>query len=711
MTEFTNGVENGETPVNPYSLLEAVNRSSDTANTAWLIFLAIMAYLMVAVAGVTHQDFLVGKPVSLPVLQVDIQLTQFFQFAPILLLLLHIGIVSQLVLLARKALEFDKAIRLLETSKKRTHPLRLELHNFFFVQAIAGPQRSPVMGGFLHAMSWLTLAILPVVLMLYIQVVFLPYHDVVITWTHRIALLLDVIILVLIGVFLMQAETSFFKAMWRTTASSPLSVFVTAGLLGLVSCFSLFIATVPGEYMDRVAIGLLGSADDKQQSRRDRRYRSGFLLPFGLRHGRDDTLFGLFRRNLVVTDTDLVVDKDATPGEPTLSLRGRDLRYAKLDRSDLHQADLTGANLNDASLEGTDLRDAWLNCSDLNELLLSDNREQANCTWAQRTSFKDANLSGAKLTGIDATDANFETANMRDAQLTYALLANTVFSSAKLQNADFTGGVQAQGANFLIASLEGADLTGAQLQNADFSSASLLMAKMNYAHLQGAKFQGATLDGASLLRAQMQGADLSDATIKGLDLRWASVWGAKPPTADDSGLADLSSVNFKPLTSRQRDTLKNVAENVASEQLRSQMTDALAPLIKTASGSGWGQGAESQAWRAVQDAGYNQADVTPYYRKSLSNYLTSIMCQPRWRLGAVAAGVARRAQDANFRGDRLQIYKALTNVNCPASAAIADDLLSIFPSGGDLVVPLPTEAVRVTPATNVDVDSVNQPAP
>ena len=32
------------------------------------------------------------------------------------------------------------------------------------------------------------------------------------------------------------------------------------------------------------------------------------------------------------TDTDLVADRDVTPGEPTLKLRGRDLRFARLDR-------------------------------------------------------------------------------------------------------------------------------------------------------------------------------------------------------------------------------------------------------------------------------------------------------------------------------------------------------------------------------------------
>ena len=44
---------------------------------------------------------------QLPILQVKIQLKQFFQFAPIVLVLFHLGIMAQLVLLARKTLEFD----------------------------------------------------------------------------------------------------------------------------------------------------------------------------------------------------------------------------------------------------------------------------------------------------------------------------------------------------------------------------------------------------------------------------------------------------------------------------------------------------------------------------------------------------------------------------------------------------------------------------
>ena len=85
------------------------------------------------------------------------------------------------------------------------------------------------------------------VLLLYIQLVFLPYHDVAITWVHRLALLADIALLVFIGVFLWRLETSFFRAFWRTSLHHPLSLLLTAALLAAVAVFSLFVATIPGE--------------------------------------------------------------------------------------------------------------------------------------------------------------------------------------------------------------------------------------------------------------------------------------------------------------------------------------------------------------------------------------------------------------------------------------------------------------------------------
>ncbi|MCB1547956.1 MAG: pentapeptide repeat-containing protein, partial [Hyphomicrobiaceae bacterium] len=429
MVDETRAPIEDEAPVNPYSLLAAVNDSSKDAHMAWLIFLGLMSYLILAVAGVSHKDLLLNSDVPLPILQVKIELTRFFLFAPLVLVLLHLGVMLQHVLLARKTIEFDRALAQLEPTSKRSHPLRLELQNFFFVQALAGPERSPIMSMFLHVMAWLTLVVLPVILIIYIQIVFLPYHHVTITWAHRISLLADIVMLVAMGVFLVRSETSFFSAFWRTGRHHPVSVMSTTVVLILVTLFSFFVATVPDEAMDRLSQSLPGASRTAQADSPGTGNLMGFVMPF-LGATSDGSLFGIFRRNLEVSDTDLVVDKDIVPGERTLSLRGRDLRYARLDRSDLQQVDLTGANLDGASLIGTDLRRAWLGCA--NPALLQDtgNRPLAGCTRARKADFTRAKLDGARLGGIDLSDATLAEAILEQAELANSVLVGANFASA-----------------------------------------------------------------------------------------------------------------------------------------------------------------------------------------------------------------------------------------------------------------------------------------
>jgi hypothetical protein len=68
MNDTSQGEIDTETPVNPYSLLEAVNRSSDGANAAWLIYLGLMSYLLLTVAGIGHKDLLLNSDIVLPIL-------------------------------------------------------------------------------------------------------------------------------------------------------------------------------------------------------------------------------------------------------------------------------------------------------------------------------------------------------------------------------------------------------------------------------------------------------------------------------------------------------------------------------------------------------------------------------------------------------------------------------------------------------------------
>ncbi len=664
------GAIDGEAPVNPYSLLESVNTSSDMAHTAWLILIAVMSYLLIAVAGVTHKDLLLSSEIQLPVLQVKIDLTRFFLFAPFALVLVHLGVVSQLVMLARKALEFDGAIRVLEVSDKRSHPLRLELHNFFFVQAIAGPERSSVMSAFLHTMGWLTLAVLPVVLLLYTQIIFLPFHDAGITWGHRLALVFDVALLGLIGIFLTRPESSFVGAFRQMTRAHPISFAATTAIMIVVMAFSFFVATIPGEPLDRMSRGLpkahaVNALATEQSS-------FGFVVPF-LGGRADGTLFGIFERNLNATDLDLVNDKDVTPGQRTLILRGRDLRYARLDRTDLHQADLTGANLDGATLVGADLRGVHMQCADINAYILSEDRQAARCPSAQRVNFTRARLKNARMAGVDLRGAKFEDADLEGAELSYALLAGAGFYGAHLERADLTGGVSLIGANFATASLQGADLTGAKLHGADFTSAGLQGAVFAHTALYSASLRDADLEGADFYKARLYGADLKGARIRAATFREAMIWQTVPPEREASELADLSDMLVRTMDEADVAALDEFLKGNGPGRLDGRLRDGLGALVAAANGKAWSTSSDLGIWSNLAVA--SAKGMQENFKTRLTDHLGKLACKARWSTGSVATGLAKRAQGIEFKGDASALYDRLKVSDCPSATTMSQRAL------------------------------------
>src|SRR5215468_5029538 len=649
MNETSPGVIDAETPVNPYSLLEAVNRSSDSANAAWLIYMALMSYVLLTVAGVSHRELLLNSDIVLPILQVKIELTRFFIFAPILLVLLHLGLMGQLVQLARKTLEFAGSIRMLETSDQRTR----------------------IIGMFLHGMSWLTIVAMPVVLLLYVQLVFLPYHDVAITWVHRLALIADIALLVFIGVFLWRLETSFLRAFLRTSLHHPVSLLLTAGLLGAVALFSIFVATIPGEAAEQSAApsGARQAGDGQQ------------ILGYAVQGFAEGSLLGFFQRNLNVTDTDLVIDKDVTPGQPTLNLRGRDLRFARFDRTDLHQADMTGANLDGASLVGTDLRGVWMSCADLNALLLSDSRRAGGCASAHGTNLSKARLSEAKMAGADLRLAKLDEARLEGAQLGHAILSGASLAGARLDGADLSG-AWLHGTNFILASLQGADLSGAKLEGADFTSAAMQGASLALAGLEGASLREAELEGVNLAMARLTGADLSGAKLQGSDMRGATVWRALPPTGGEvPALADMAQIVIQQPAEDEWVALAATLLRLEDGQLAARLGEAMARLSDSAQNRAWSSSPDQQLWQALPKAA--EGTGADDYRGRLTEYLARLVCRARFADGAVAAGVARRAMAPGFKGDMPALYVRLKSAECAASASMSPRLMRELAAAAD----------------------------
>jgi uncharacterized protein YjbI with pentapeptide repeats len=489
---------------------------------------------------------------------------------------------------------------------------------------------------------------------------------------HRLTLLADIALLVFIGVFLWRLETSFFRAFLRTSLHHPLSLLLTAALLAGVAAFSLFIATIPGEAIDRpTAAGMRQAGDGRQVF--------GYAVP-GFAASAEGSLLGLFQRNLSVTDTDLVIDKDVTPGEPSLNLRGRDLRFARLDRTDLHQADLTGADLDGASLAGADLRAVWMSCADLNVLLLTDSRQSARCTSARGANLAKARLAEARMAGIDLREARLDEARLEGAQLAHAVMSGASFASAHLDGADLSG-AWLHGANFILASLQGADLTGAKLQMADFSSAGLQGASLSLANLEIASLRDAELDGASLQMARLTGADLSGAKMPGSDLRGAVVWRTLPPGGEVPAYADMSQMVMQPPAEDELVALGASLAQLENGPLKARLADGLARLSDAAQNSAWAASPGPQLWQGFAKA--SDAANADGYKGRLTDYLARLMCRSRFASGAVAAGVARRAMAPGFQGDMPALYVRLKGTDCAAAPTISSRLMRDLATAAD----------------------------
>lgn len=353
-------------------LLAAVNDASESAQGAWIVLLALIAYYFVALGGVSDRDLLLDAPIALPILNISVNLYRFFFFAPLIFIFIHFGVLVLHVVLARKAyalssfLESQEIAETATTGKPAIHPLRYGVSSNFFTQFLAGQPESGLIRFFQQFMVWSTLFLLPAGVLLAFQIVFLPFHDLTATWLHRGYLAADIAMLALAGVFLPSAERHFWKALLDGLFRFPGFYLLTASAFAGFLFFAFAVATIPGEWLDRMLAipGFRVAVPSADRDKPDEPPRLIFAptallfeAPLDESAGR---LRSLFHRNLIVMD-ELFAGRDAAQ-QGAISLRYRDLRYARLDRSDLRQADLTCADLTGAVLTGTKLEGAKTGC-------------------------------------------------------------------------------------------------------------------------------------------------------------------------------------------------------------------------------------------------------------------------------------------------------------------------------------------------------------
>jgi hypothetical protein len=525
-------------PVDAKELLDEANGASNPASSAWLAFLFLLAYVVVTLAGVSHKALLLNSPVKLPIINADIPLVGFFQYAPALLLLVYLSLLVQHVILARKYRRFTDALAAYEMEAGTEHPARERVHSYVFAQIAAGPRPNMITKFMMQLIVYVTFSVLPIATLLYFQVKFLPYHEVSITYWHRFAVILGFAMLILLMPLMQNTRRGGRwdirvgpqEEAWEATGTQVVLALV---LLPLVAGFSWLMATVPDEWIDR-RLGFVAPASVRVGPEDEAKLLNPLVRRLVYDPLPNDENKGWWRRwllsfrVLIVEDTDLGADEGGKA-----VLRERNFRFALLNRSDLQRADFAWADL------------------------------RASQLWKSlvRGKLKDAQLQGAFL---------------KEAQLQGAQL-----NSAQLQGADLSN-AKLQGAELSYAKLQGADLSGAQLQGADLS----------YANLQGANLEGAQLQGANLEGVQLQGADLTS----------AGVWLANFPrdlAAQFPVPLGAASLKTAPPTPEARAQLKqNLSAGITDPALLSLVLSRLDSLLRDAP-PGWD---EEMDWTAYVSA-------------------------------------------------------------------------------------------------------------
>ena len=536
--------------------LEAIKQAVDDAASVggglWLSYLIVLFYLAIAAGAVSHEDLFFEKPIKLPFLIVELPLLAFCFLAPILFVIVHAYALVHLVLLTDKAKHYHQALHYQisddtklpqniqeENAAVRTG-LRRQLPSNIFIQFLAGPAdlRESFFGWLLQGIAWITLAVGPILLLLLIQVRFLPLHRLSVTWAQRIALGVDLILLwwlwrkVLSGRWNDNRE---YRRHWAWPTSG-------LAIVGATFLFSVAVVTFPSEWQEewlpswRIFPVMAEWGKPATETDANGNVRTASIRDWMLNAERaslHDWLFNAtpdevtrhrlpFSSTLVLPGLNVyealgIDDPDKAKWHDfVFRARGRDLKgaifdLASLPKIDFEGADLTGASLVDAQLQGASFVDAQLQGASLVRAQL------------QSASLVDAQLQRASLVDAQLQSASLDHAQLQGASLVGAQLQGASLYDAKLQGASLVE-AQLQGALLDGAQLQGASLEGADLEGASLEHAQLQGAPLSYVRLQGASLDGAQLQGASLAGAQLQGASLSLTTMEATDLSGTRLW-------------------------------------------------------------------------------------------------------------------------------------------------------------------------------------------
>jgi uncharacterized protein YjbI with pentapeptide repeats len=463
----------------------------------------------------------------------------FCSVLPQLLVIVHFALLLKLGAVRAKCVairDMNDALRRVDTNTADT--LSLNVGSHFIAQWIVGGTAL-----FQRRLSLLVYILClwsaPLLAVLLITIRTLPLHRAPITAFQIASLSFDVWLLILFH--------------WNLKGRLPISLGVA--LASWIA--SSIILSIPDSLFDEAGKRLWPAEAPFRHANTQRTAfaPTAFLFENGLDSATGRPVL-FFSRNLIVTDDRPervnTEGHSVKNGRETRSfrsenrnLRGRDLRYAILDRSDFQDVDFTLADLTGASLREADLKRATFGCAAVNDdpiqqLWVSlkqpfERRDQSDTiipewieTEANCTNLSDVNLSRADLRGVNFVFGQSRKPSLSGVQLFEAVLDGSDLSGMDLSLANLGKaslvGANLSGSNLIGATLTAADFTGAVVSSVRLDLAALTLTKFDGAFLVGSQFLGADLTGTTFL-----GSNLSEANFVAAHFDNTLVWGATPP--------------------------------------------------------------------------------------------------------------------------------------------------------------------------------------
>lgn len=550
-------------------LRQSTNETARVARANLLLFLVVGLFLALLIAATDDMLLLKRARMELPLMQIGVPIDLFYGAAPVIFALLHLNLLLRLNRLAHVAALLRQEIEKLGTPAEQTTQTAL-LFPFDFLQVLLyttgrpSDRRPPPFWQLFRYLRYerekyghlgplllivaLPIFVLPVVLLTWIQLCFLPYQSELITFIHQGVIAADIAALAIFCVRL-----GVFRKLRTALIEGPSPLERLGGALSLAAipllmiaflAMSWLIAVVPDSRLERNhpfpetqrGLTLVIFEDWWQADKCRRRY---IRSP------------GTFRRYLYIPGTSIAASERPAGTGPSrapgtiereitgklaveLDISRRSLRYAWFEgsafrhttfaESDLHCSNFKGSSLQGVVFDGAQLHGAQFDEADLRKASLEDVR--ANGSEFDDADLRDAQLTGARFRGGSIRRVRMQGAVARQADFYGTDLRQTKFHGADMAHADFFG-VDLDRAQFFGADLKRTEFRGATLAGTQFYGVDLNRARIQAVNGRLARFYWSDLGGSKVTATSLYGARFFGNNMKSLDVHLSDLRGAR----------------------------------------------------------------------------------------------------------------------------------------------------------------------------------------